>query len=75
MRSLDDGVTHEAPALIVTTRAMRGNIKADKDVKGQEEYSSDEDPNLSYFDRVAKVARRANKKLKKENAILQDGER
>ena len=61
--------------MVVTTRAMRGNIKADKDVKGQEEYSSDEGPNLSYLDRVAKVARRANKELEKENAILQDGER
>jgi hypothetical protein len=27
LRSLDDGITHEAPALAVTTRAMRGNFK------------------------------------------------
>ena len=27
LRSLDDEVTHEAPALVVTTRAMRGNVQ------------------------------------------------
>ena len=35
LRSLNDGVIHEAPALAVTTRAMRGNIQAEKDVEGQ----------------------------------------
>jgi hypothetical protein len=35
LRSLDDGVTYEAPALAVTTRAMKGNIQAEKDVEGQ----------------------------------------
>lgn len=50
LRSVDDGATHEAPALAVTTRAMRGNIQVEKDVEGQEEYSSDEGPHLSDFE-------------------------
>lgn len=33
LRSLDDGATHEAPTLAVTTRTMRGNIQAKKDVE------------------------------------------
>lgn len=34
LRSLNGEVTHEAPALAVTTRAMRGNVQAEKDVEG-----------------------------------------
>jgi hypothetical protein len=45
LRSLDDGVTYEAPVLAVTTRAIRDTIQAEKDVEGQDEYSSDEGPN------------------------------
>ena len=67
MKSLDDEFTHEAPALAVTTRAMRENV--------QEEYSSDEGHNLSELDRVARIARRATRKLEEENVILQDRER
>jgi hypothetical protein len=46
LRSLDDGVTHEAPALAVITSAMRGNIQAEKDGEKHEEYSSDQGPHL-----------------------------
>jgi hypothetical protein len=75
LRSSNGEVTHEAPALAVTTRAMRGNIEVEKDVVGHEEYSSDEGPNLSDLDRVARVARRATRELEKENEIVQDRER
>ena len=34
LRRLDDGPTCEAPALAVTTRAMRGNLQAEKDMEG-----------------------------------------
>jgi hypothetical protein len=54
LRSIDDGVIHEALTLAVTTRAMRGNIQADKDLERQEEYPSDEGPNLSDLDKVAR---------------------
>ena len=37
LRRLDDGTTCEAPALAVTTRAMRNNLQVEKDVEGQEE--------------------------------------
>jgi hypothetical protein len=72
VRSLDDGVIHEAPTLVVTTRAMRGNAQANKDVKGQEEYSSDEGPNLSDFDRVTRVVKKATRELETEDMILQN---
>ena len=44
-------------------------------MEGQDEYSSDEAPNLSILDRVAKVARRATRELERENVILHDRER
>ena len=44
-------------------------------VEGQEECSSEEGPNLSELDRVARVARRATRELEKENVILHDRER
>ena len=75
LKSLDDEVTYKAPALVVTTRAMRGNVQAEKDIEGQEEYSSDEGPNLSDLDRITRVARKATRELKKENVILQDKKR
>ena len=65
---------HEAPALAVTTRAMRGNIQAEKDVQGQEKYSS-EGPHLSKLERVARTAKGATKALERENEILCDRER
>ena len=75
LRRLDDGTTCEAPALAVTTRAMRGKIQAEKDVEGQEEYSLDDAPHLLDLERVARTARRATKALEVENEILQDRER
>lgn len=70
LRSLDDGATHEAPALAITTRAMRGNIQAEKDVEGQEEYFSDEAPRLTDLERVIRTTRRTTKVLERENNIL-----
>ena len=75
LRSLDDEDTHEAPALAVTTRAMRGKTPLEIGVEGQEEYSSDEGPNLSELDRVARLARRATRELENKNMILYDRER
>lgn len=65
---------HEAPALAVTTRAMRGNIQAEKDVQGQEKYSS-EGPHLSKLERVARTAKGATKALERENEIVHERER
>ena len=45
------------------------------EIKGQEEYFSNEAPNLSELDRVAKVARKATRELERENVILHDKER
>ena len=75
LRSLDDEVVHEAPALAVTTRTMREKSPLEVGVGDQEEYSSDEGLNLFKLDRVARVARRATRKLEKANVILYDGER
>ena len=72
LRNLDSDITHEAPALAVTTRAMRGNVLLEENVEGQEEYSSDEGPNILELNRVA---RSATRELEKENAILQDRKR
>jgi len=55
LKSLNDQVIHEAPALAVTTRAMRGKTPLEVVEEGQDEYSSDEGPNLSELDRVARV--------------------
>ena len=75
LRRLDYGTICKAPALIVTTRAMRGNLQTKKDVEEQEEYSSDEAPHLSDLERIARTARIATKALEVENEILQDRER
>ena len=75
LKSLGDEVIHEAPALAVTTRARRGKAPLEVGVEGQEEYSSDEAPNFSELDRVARIARRAIRKLERENVILHDRER
>lgn len=57
---------------MITTRAMRENIPLEEGVEGQEDYSSEEGPNLSGLDMVA---RRATSELEKENVILQNRER
>ena len=75
LKSLGDEVTHQAPALAVSTSAMRRKTPLEVGIEGQEEYSSDEGPNLSEFDKVARVARRATMELEKENVILHDRER
>ena len=75
LRRLNDETTCEAPALVVTTRAMRQNLQAEKDVEKQEEYSSNEAPHLSDLEKVARTARRATMALHVQNEILQDGGR
>ena len=74
-RNIDGEVVHEAPALAVTTKAMRENTPLEVGVEGQEEYSSDEGLNLSELDKVACVARRVTKEIEKENMIFHDRER
>ena len=44
-------------------------------IEDQEEYFSDEAPNLSELDRVSRVARRATRELERENVILHDRKR
>ena len=75
MKNLGDEVTHEAPALAVTTRARTWKAPLDVGVEGQEEYSSNEAPNLFKLDRVARIARKATRELERENVILRDRER
>jgi hypothetical protein len=73
LRSLDDEVIREAPALAVTTRAMREKDPLKVGVEDQEEYSSDENIDMSKLDEMDRVARRVTKELEKENVILHDG--
>ena len=54
LRSLDGEVIHEAPAMAVTTRAMREKTSLEVGIEGQEEYSSDEGLNISELDKVAR---------------------
>ena len=44
-------------------------------IEDQEEYFSDEAPNLSELDRVSRVPRRATRELERENVILHDRKR
>ena len=75
LKSLENEVSQEAPALAVTTRARKGKTPMKIGVEDQKEYFSDEAPNLSELDRVAKVGRRATRELERENVILHDRER
>ena len=75
LKGLRDEVIHNAPALAVTTRARRIKASLEIGIEGQKEYSSDEAPNLSKYDRVARVARRATRELERENVIFYDKER
>ena len=67
--------TQQEPALAVTTKARKGKAPMELGIEGQEEYSSDEAPNISELDRVTKVARRATRELERENVIFHDRER
>ena len=49
LRSLDEETTHEAPALAVTTRAMRGNVQPDDEVEEQEEHSYQKTTSYSHL--------------------------
>ena len=55
-RGLDERASQEAHALAVTTGAMRGNLQAEGELEGQEEYTSEEAPHLSELERVARTA-------------------
>ena len=76
LRSLDGEVVHEAPALAVTTRAMRGNAPIENELDGQGDYSSDdvERPQFQELEKVASAARQATKALVRENEVLDDVE-
>lgn len=70
LRGLDEEARQQAPTLATTTRAMQGNLQAEKEMDGQGEYSSYEAPNLSDLERVTKTTRRTAKALERENEIL-----
>lgn len=76
LRGVYEGAIHEAHALAVTTRAMRGNVPVENELDGQEEYSSDDEepPHFPDLEKIASVARQATKALAKENEILDDME-
>lgn len=71
---MDNEAPHEAPVLVITTKAMVGNTLLDNEVVAQEEYSSDdvEPPHLSNLEKVASTVRRATKAIEGENDILHD---
>ena len=61
LKSLRDEVIQQEPASMVTTRARKEKAPMELGIEGQDEYSSDEAPNLSKLDRIARVARRATR--------------
>lgn len=62
--------SQEAPALALITKAMRGNLQAEREMKGQKEYSSDEALHLFELERVARTARRTAKALERKKNVL-----
>ena len=75
LRSLEGEVVYEAPALAVTTRAMRGNMPIEVEVEEEEENSLGDVPYFSDLENVDREARKTTKALERENEILQDKER
>ena len=76
LKGVYEGTTHEAPALAVTTRAMRVNTLAVNELEGQNEYSSVvvEPPHFPDLKKVANAARQATKVSARKNEILDDRE-
>ena len=74
LKSLKEKIVHKAPALAVTTRAMRGN--APLEVKEEEEEEEmGEIPYLSDLENITREARKATKALERENKIFHERER
>ena len=76
LRGVYEETTHEAPALAVTTKVLRGSTLVKHKLEGQENYSSDdvEPPHFPDLKKVANAARQATKVLARENEILDDME-
>ena len=74
LRGMYEGTTCDEPALVVTTRAMRGNALTEDELDGQENYSSDdvERPQFQELEKVANAARHAMRAVARENEILDD---
>ena len=72
LREVYKGTTHEAPAIAITTKAMRSNVQVD----AHKEYSLDdmEPLHLPNLEKVASATRKITKALTRENEILNDGE-
>ena len=75
LRSLKEEVVHEAPALAIITRAMRGNMPIEMEVEEDEENPLVDVPYFSDLENVAREARKATKALEMKNEIVHDRER
>ena len=75
LRSLEREVVHEAPALAVTTRAMRGNVPIEVEAEEDEENPLGDVLYFSELDDVAREASKATKALERENEIADDSHR
>ena len=75
LRSLEGEVVHEAPALAVTTRAMRGNVPIEVEEEEDEENPLGEVPYFSDLENVAREARKTTKVLERKNEIVHNRER
>ena len=75
LRGFDEEWRPQAPAFAVTTRAMRSNLQAEREMEGQEECSSDEASHFLDLEGIARTAWRTTEALERENVIIQDRER
>ena len=71
LKGLKEEVVHEALALAVTTRAMRGNAPLEVEEEEEEEENPlGEIPYFSELENVTREARKATKALERENEIV-----
>ena len=75
LKGLKEEVVHEAPALAVTTKAMRGNAPLEVDEEEEEENSLEEISYFSDLENVIREARKATKALERENEIVHEMKR
>lgn len=75
LRSLEGEIVHEASALAVTTRAMRGNVPIEVEAEEDEENSLGDIPYFSELDNVVREASKVTKALERESEIIHDRHR
>ena len=75
LKSLKEKIVHKAPALAVTTRAMRGNAPLEVKEEEEEEEEMGKIPYFSDLENITREARKATKALERENKIVHERER